>query len=118
MYDARASRSRKVEVVRGPAITARGPDSATWSGSRSTCATARCSETREAPRGSEHLRAGADIVDKFRKLTRGVMAERQQDALVGAVLGVELLADSRELIRLLQIGEPSPQREQERAEHA
>ena len=49
-------------------------------------------ETREAPRGSEQSFASADdIVDKFRKLTRGVMAAKQQDALIEAVLGLDEL---------------------------
>ena len=62
------------------------------------------SETREAPRGSEQSFASADdIVEKFRKLTRAVMAEKQQDALVDAVLGLEKLPDSRKLIELLRL---------------
>jgi 2-methylcitrate dehydratase PrpD len=61
-------------------------------------------ETREAPRGSEHSFApGADIVEKFRKLTRAMMPKHQQDALIEATLAVETLADSRELIRLLRV---------------
>ena len=63
------------------------------------------SETREAPRGSEQSFASAnDIVGKFRKLTRGVMAERQQDALVDAVLGLDKLPDSFTLIERLRVG--------------
>jgi 2-methylcitrate dehydratase PrpD len=59
-------------------------------------------ETREAPRGSEQSFASTDdIVAKFRKLTRGVMADKQQDALVETVLGLDNLADSRTLIELL-----------------
>jgi len=62
-------------------------------------------ETREAPRGSEHSFApAADIVDKFRKLTRAAMAKDQQDALVEAVLKIETLADARTLIRLVSPG--------------
>ena len=61
-------------------------------------------ETREAPRGSEHSFAAAgDIVDKFRKLTRGIMADERQDALIAAVLGLDDLPDSRELIALLRV---------------
>ncbi len=61
-------------------------------------------ETREAPRGSEQSFASADdIIAKFRKLTRGVMAEKQQDALVEAVLGLDQLADSRAMIALLRL---------------
>jgi aconitate decarboxylase len=61
-------------------------------------------ETREAPRGSEQSFASADdIVAKFRKLTRAVMPDKQQSALVEAVLGLDNLADSRTLIELLRV---------------
>jgi aconitate decarboxylase len=61
-------------------------------------------ETREAPRGSEQSFASAnDIVAKFRKLTRGVMAAKQQDALADAVLNVESLPDSKRLAELMQL---------------
>jgi len=102
---ARIELSRKVEVVEDPAITARGArfrhmvrvDVHLRDGSVH-------SETREAPRGSEHSFAPADdIVEKFRKLTRAAMPKGQQDALVEAMLKVETLPDARELIRLLQV---------------
>jgi len=61
-------------------------------------------ETREAPRGSEQSFASTeDIVGKFRKLTRGVMADKQQDALVEAVLTLESLPDSKRLPELMQL---------------
>jgi aconitate decarboxylase len=61
-------------------------------------------ETREAPRGSEQSFASADdIVAKFRKLTRGVMAGKQQDALVDTVLNVESLPDSKRIAELMQL---------------
>jgi aconitate decarboxylase len=61
-------------------------------------------ETREAPRGSEQSFASAgDIIGKFRKLTRGVMAQTQQEALIGAVMGLDELADSWELVKLLRV---------------
>jgi 2-methylcitrate dehydratase PrpD len=61
-------------------------------------------ETREAPRGSEQSFASTDdIVGKFRKLTRGVMADKQQDALVEAVLNLESLPDSKRLPELMQL---------------
>jgi 2-methylcitrate dehydratase PrpD len=61
------------------------------------------SETREAPRGSEHSFApAADIVEKFRKLTRAILPKNQQDALVEAVLGIDTLDDSKQLIGLLR----------------
>ncbi len=86
---ARIKLSRQVKVVHDPAITALGAayrhkvrvDIRFRDGSIE-------SETREAPRGSEQSFAGADdIVGKFRKLTRAVMAEKQQDALIAAVTG-------------------------------
>jgi aconitate decarboxylase len=97
--------SRKVEVMEDPAITARGAryrhmvrvDVHLSDGSVH-------SETREAPRGSEHSFASAqDIVDKFRKLTRAALPKDQQEALTAAMLKVETLADTRELIRLLRV---------------
>ncbi len=101
---ARIELSRKVKVVHDPAITALGAGQRHKvrleihfrDGSVET-------ETREAPRGSEHSFASADdIVSKFRKLTRHVMAQKHQDALVDAVTGLEKLTDSRELIALLR----------------
>jgi aconitate decarboxylase len=97
--------SRKVEVVEDPAITARGAryrhmvrvDVHLSDGSVH-------SETRESPRGSEHSFAPAeDIVNKFRKLTRAAMSKEQQEALIAAMLKVETLSDSHELIRLLRV---------------
>jgi aconitate decarboxylase len=105
VHDAgRMELSKKVTVVEDPAITARGArfrhmvrvDVHLRNGTVEH-------ETREAPRGSEHSFApAADIVEKFRKLTRAVMPKGQQDALIEAVLGLEKLADSRELIGLLR----------------
>jgi aconitate decarboxylase len=102
---ARINLSRKVKVVHDPAITALG------AGYRHKVRVdihfrddSLQSETREAPRGSEQSFASAnDIVEKFRKLTRGVMAAKQQDALIEAVLGLEKLADSRHLAELLRV---------------
>lgn len=97
--------SKKVEVVEDSSITARGArfrhmvrvDVHLRDGSVE-------SETREAPRGSEHSFAPAqDIVEKFRKLTRAAMPASQQDALIKATLAADTLPDSRELIRLLHV---------------
>lgn len=102
---ARIALSRKVKVVHDPAITALGAafrhkvrvEMHFHDGSNER-------ETREAPRGSEQSFAGADdVVGKFRKLTGGVMAQEQQDALIGAILGLERLADCRELVDLLRV---------------
>jgi 2-methylcitrate dehydratase PrpD len=95
-----------VKVVHDPAITALG------AGSRHKVRVeihfrdgSTEGETREAPRGSEQSFASADdIVAKFRKLTRGVMREPQQDALVDAVLGLDKLSDSLTLIERLRVG--------------
>jgi aconitate decarboxylase len=101
---ARLALSRKVEVIEDPAITALG---AAYRHKVRVDVQLRDdtmeSETREAPRGSEQsFAAGADIVDKFRKLTRGVMTIPQQDALIEAVIGLEKLDDSRKLIERLR----------------
>jgi aconitate decarboxylase len=103
---ARIALSRKVKVVHDPAITALGAahrhkvrvevyfrDGGVEN------------ETREAPRGSEHSFASAgDIIAKFRKLARGVMIDKQQDALIDAVMRLDELPDGRALIELLRIG--------------
>lgn len=97
--------SRKVEVVHDPEITALGSkfrhkvhvevhlrDGTVMR------------ETREAPRGSEHSFATeADIVEKFRKLTVGILPPAQQEALIGAVLEAEDLPDAKRIADLLQV---------------
>jgi aconitate decarboxylase len=103
--DARVALSRKVKVLHDPAITALG------AGHRHKVRVeihfrggSVERETREAPRGSEQSFASAeDIIAKFRKLTRGVMAQKRQDALVEATMKLDKLADSRELIALLRV---------------
>jgi 2-methylcitrate dehydratase PrpD len=100
----RIALSRKVKVVHDPDITALGAAlrHKVRVEVRLRDGTAE-RETREAPRGSEQSFASADdIVAKFRKLTRGVMNKERQDALIAAVLRLEELADSRELIALLR----------------
>jgi len=101
---ARIELSRKVEVRHDPAITALGQrfrhkvrvDVHLRDGSM-------LSETREAPRGSEHSFApDADIIEKFRKLAGAKMAPKQQDALIDAVLGMEKLANAKELVARLR----------------
>src|SRR5712692_8160793 len=102
---ARIALSRKVDVVHDPAITALG------SGFRHKVRVdvhfrdgSVVSETREAPRGSEQSFAStAEIVEKFRKLTRAVMGERQQDALIEAVLGLEKLDAASHLVKLMMV---------------
>ncbi len=100
----RIALSRIVQVVHEPAITARGSkfrhmvrvDIHFKDGTVQT-------ETREAPRGSEHSFASeADIVAKFRKLARGVIPDKQSDDLIDAVLGMEKLKSAGRVIELLR----------------
>jgi 2-methylcitrate dehydratase PrpD len=95
--------SKKVQVVHDPAITAEGSQMRhkvrvevhLRDGSVER-------EMRESPRGSEHSFAPTtEIVEKFCKLTRSAMPQKQQEALIQAVLGIETLAGSRDLVRLL-----------------
>jgi 2-methylcitrate dehydratase PrpD len=97
--------SRKVQVVHDPAITALGAahrhqvrvEVHFRDGSVEH-------ETRDAPRGSEqNFASEAQIIDKFRKLTGAAMAERQQNALIEAVLRLEQLPDSRAMIELFRV---------------
>ncbi len=101
----RIALSRKVEVVHDPAITALGSkarhqvrvDVHLTDGSVH-------SETRGAARGSEESFATADdIVGKFRKLSRGVLPEPQQQCLIDAMLGLERLDNAAEVARLLRV---------------
>jgi aconitate decarboxylase len=103
---ARIELSRKVQVTHDPAITALGAahrhqvrvEVRFRDGSVEH-------ETRDAPRGSEQdFASEALIVDKFRKLTRGAMAEQQQNALLAAALRLEQLPDSKAMIALLRPG--------------
>jgi aconitate decarboxylase len=101
---ARIELSRKVRVVHDPAITALG---AAHRHQVRVAVHFRDGsvehETRDTPRGSEQNFAGeAQIIDKFRKLTRAVMAERQQNALIETVLRLERLPDLRAMIELLR----------------
>ena len=61
-------------------------------------------ESRDAPRGSEqNFASEAQIIDKFRKLTRATLKEQQQNALIEAVLRLEQLPDCRAMIDLLRV---------------
>jgi len=100
---ARIELSRRVQVIHDPAITARG---ATHRHQVRVEVYFRDGsverETRDAPRGSEQCFADtAQIVQKFRKLTRAVMAQDRQNALIDAVLRLDELPDSRAMIDLL-----------------
>jgi 2-methylcitrate dehydratase PrpD len=60
-------------------------------------------ESRDAPRGSEQdFASDAQIIDKFRKLTRAAMAEQRQHALIEIVLRLERLPDIGAMIELLR----------------
>ena len=102
--ESRIALSRKVEVVHDPAITALGSkfrhkvrvEIHFTDGSRQE-------ETREAPRGSEQSFASLDeIVEKFCKLTRFTMQAKQQDEVIGIVLGMEEIDDMSRLPQALQ----------------
>jgi 2-methylcitrate dehydratase PrpD len=61
-------------------------------------------ESRDAPRGSEQdFASEAQIVEKFRKLTRAAMPEQRQNALIEAVLRLERFPDVRASIELLRL---------------
>ena len=62
-------------------------------------------ETVEAPRGSEQKFASeSDVVDKFRKLTRGVLTAEQAGQIEAAVLGCDKLGDIGALTNALAAG--------------
>jgi 2-methylcitrate dehydratase PrpD len=99
----RVALAAKVAVVHDPAITARGAkfrhlvrvDIEFADGSHA-------SETVEAPRGSEQKFASeVDVVEKFRKLARSAVSDRQAERIVELVLGCEKLADVGVLVSAL-----------------
>jgi aconitate decarboxylase len=101
---ARIELSHKVQVIHDPAITALGAahrhqvrlEVHFRDGSVER-------EMRDAPRGSEQNFPGeAQIIDKFRKLTRAALSQGRQNALIEAVLRLDQLSDSRAMIDLLR----------------
>jgi 2-methylcitrate dehydratase PrpD len=101
---ARIELSRKVRVVHDPAITALGAahrhqvrvEVHFRDGSVEH-------ESRDAPRGSEQdFASDAQIIDKFRKLTRAAMAEQRQHKLIEIVLRLERLPNIGAMIELLR----------------
>jgi 2-methylcitrate dehydratase PrpD len=59
-------------------------------------------ETVEAPRGSEQKFANeGDVVEKFAKLTRNVMASGEAERLRDLVLGCDALEDVTVLVKAL-----------------
>jgi 2-methylcitrate dehydratase PrpD len=101
---ARIELSRKVECLHDPAITALGAKFRHKTRvevhlNDGTVLT----ETREAPRGSEHsFGTRADIVDKFNKLTRAVLPAKQRAELAEAVLEAERLPDAVRIVALMR----------------
>ena len=102
---ARIELARKVQVVHDPAITALGAAhrhqvrvEVQFRDGGIEC------EMRDAPRGSEENFADeAQIIGKFRKLTRAAMPEQQQNALIEAVLRLEHLPDCRAMLEALRV---------------
>jgi aconitate decarboxylase len=102
---ARITLSRKIIVEHDPEITALGSafrhkvrvDVHLRDGSVHT-------ETREAPRGSEQSFASeADIVAKFRSLTRAALTPAHQAGLIEAVLRLDKLTDVKRMTELLRV---------------
>jgi 2-methylcitrate dehydratase PrpD len=99
----RVALAEKVEVLHDPAITARGArlrhmvhlEVHLKDGTREQ-------ETVEAPRGSEQKFAcEGDVVEKFAKLTRNVMASGEAERLRDLVLGCDALEDVTVLVKAL-----------------
>ena len=100
---ARVALAARVRVVEDPAITARGAayrhmvrvELFLKDGTTLT-------ETVEAPRGSERQFASdAEVVGKYETLARKVLPPARVAALRDAVLGMERLADARQLLAVL-----------------
>jgi 2-methylcitrate dehydratase PrpD len=104
-YDpARMELSKKVEVVHDPQITALGSKFRhKVSVAVHLCDGSVEQETREQPRGGEDAFASeADIVDKFKKLSRATVPEAQQADLIDMILNMEKLPDMRRLPEALR----------------
>ena len=60
-------------------------------------------ETREPPRGGEDAFApAADIIEKFKKLSRATMSEARQAGLIDMILDMENMPDMRRLPEALR----------------
>lgn len=59
------------------------------------------SETFESPRGIEPSLANQEIVDKWRRLVRGVIDDQTRDDIESKVLGLDRLENVKELVELL-----------------
>jgi aconitate decarboxylase len=96
--------SKKVEVVHDPAITALGSK---FRHKVSVEVQLRDGtverETRELPRGGEDAFAPAsDIIEKFKKLSRGKIPEVRQSDLIDMIMNMESLPDMRALPEALR----------------
>ena len=102
---ARIELARRVQVIHDPAITALGAAHRHQVRVEVHFRDGEVEhEMRDAPRGSEQNFAdAAQIIAKFRKLTRAAMPEQRQDALIDAVLRLEHLPDSCAMIELLSL---------------
>jgi len=96
--------SKKVEVVHDPQITALGSKFR-----HKVCVEVHRKdgsvdeETREQPRGGEDAFAGAaDIIEKFKKLSRARMSEPRQAEVIDLILNMERLPDMRALPEALR----------------
>ena len=104
---ARIELARKVQVVHDPAITALGAAHRHQVRVEVHFRDGGIErEMRDAPRGSEaNFADEAQIIGKFRKLTRATMPEQQQNALIEAVLRLERLPDCRAMLELLRLAQ-------------
>jgi 2-methylcitrate dehydratase PrpD len=103
---ARIAYSRRVEVRHDAEITSKGSNYRHMVRVEAHLKDGTVLEqTVEAPRGSEHSFASAELVtEKFMKLARHGMPDAQARALRDAVMGIDDLDDAGELARLLSVG--------------
>jgi len=95
----------RVAVRHDPAITARGAKSRHMVRVQVRLKDGTAHErTVDAPHGSEQAFAGeADVIAKFRKLTRRAMRDSDAEALAGRVLTCDALADVGPLVNALAV---------------
>ena len=101
---ARMELSRKVEVVHDPAITALGSK---FRHKVSVSVHFKDGsieeETREQPRGGEDAFASAaDIIEKFRKLSRARLSDQRQADVIDMIMNMEKVPDMRALPEALR----------------
>jgi aconitate decarboxylase len=96
--------SKKVEVLHDPAITALGSKFRHKVSVEVQLRDGTAErETRELPRGGEDAFAPAsDIIEKFKKLSRGRMSEARQADLIDMIMSMESLPDMRVLPEALR----------------